>query len=322
MKIARWDHAGEIGEGFVIDDAVVAFPETHTVESVLSKGLDHAHELFARADDAGVPLAEVTLLAPLVPSSVRDFATYEEHLEGMTADSSGQGHVSDAWYEAPRFRFSNRHMIFGTGATIRPPATERLDYELGVAAVLGGESGTDLAPEEAATRIFGYVITNDWSARDIQFAEMQARLGPVKGKDFATSIGPWIVTADEVATRTTPDGFLALRAEAYVNGELTGTDLVSNMAWTFPELVAYAARASRVMPGDVLCAGATGNGGSLGELWGLAGGALTPPPLRRGDEVVFRVEMLGELSGTVGEPFPARTLPAARRRPKPRARAV
>jgi 2-keto-4-pentenoate hydratase/2-oxohepta-3-ene-1,7-dioic acid hydratase in catechol pathway len=322
VKIARWDHAGEVGEGFVIDGAVVRFPDAHTVESVLSRGLDRAHELFGRVHGGGVPLSAVTLLAPLVPASVRDFATYEEHLEGMTADAAGQGHVSDAWYEAPRFRFSNRHMIFGTGATIRPPATERLDYELGVAAVLGGEPGIDLSPEEAATRIFGYVITNDWSARDIQFAEMQARLGPVKGKDFATSIGPWIVTADEVATRMTPDGFLALRAEAYVDRDLTGSDLVSNMAWTFPELIAYAARASRVMPGDVVCAGAMGNGGSLGELWGRAGGALTPRPLQPGDEVVFRVELLGELAGTVGEPFPARSLPAARRRPKPRARAL
>lgn len=322
MKIARWEHAGSVLEGFVIDDRVVAFPDARTVQGVLHGGLDLAHELHARVRGAGTPLADVTLLAPLVPASVRDFAAYEEHLEGMTADAAGNGRVSEAWYESPRFRFSNRHTVFGTGAKIRPPATERLDYELGVAAVLGGPSGTDLSPEEAGTRIFGYTISNDWSARDIQFAEMQARLGPVKGKDFATSLGPWIVTVDEVAERMTPDGFLTLRAEAFVNGELIGTDLVSNMAWSFPELIAYAARASRVEPGDVLCAGAVGNGGSLGELWGLAGGALTPPPLQRGDEVVLRVELLGELLGTVGEPYPAQTLPPARRRPKPRARSV
>lgn len=327
MKITRWDHAGTIGEGFVVDDRVVPFPDGHTVASVLPGGLELAHRLFERIADAsgseiGVPLSEVTLLAPLVPSSVRDFAAYEEHVEGMSADSEGKSNVSDAWYAAPRFYFSNPHAIFGPGATIRPPATETLDYELEVAVVLGGEPGTDLEPDEAATRIFGYTIMNDWSARDIQIAEMQGRLGPAKGKDFATSIGPWIVTADEVASRLTPDGFLALRAEAYVNGELIGADLVSNMSWTFPELVAYAARASRVLPGDVLGAGTVGNGGCLGELWGLAGGALTPPPLRRGDEVVLRVELLGELTGTVGEAYPARTLPPARRRPKPRARVV
>ena len=327
MKIARWNHAGTIGEGFVIDDHVVQFPNHQTVADVLRGGLDVARHLFDSVTgvdlaSAGVPLSDVELLAPLVPTSVRDFAAYEEHVEGMSADAQGRSNVPEAWYESPRFYFTNPHAIFGPGDTIRPPATERLDYELEVAVVLGGEPGEDLEPAEAESRIFGYTIMNDWSARDIQTAEMQVRLGPAKGKDFATSLGPWIVTADEVASRITADGFLALRAEVYVNGELVGADLVSNMAWTFPELIAYAARASRVLPGDVLGAGTVGNGGCLGELWGLAGGALTPPPLRQGDEVLMRVELLGELSGIVGEPYPARTLPPARRRPKPRARAV
>ena len=322
MKITRWEHAGTTGEGFVIDDRVVPFPDGRTVADVLQGGLEYAHELFARVSGEGVSLADVSLLAPLVPSSVRDFAAYEEHVEGMSADSEGRSNVSAAWYEAPRFYFSNPHALFGPGATIRPPVTERLDFELEVAAVLGGEPGVNLEPAEAESRIFGYMILNDWSARDIQIAEMQARLGPAKGKDFGTSIGPWIVTADEVASRLTPDGFLALRGEVYVNDELIGADLISNMAWTFPELIAYAARASRVMPGDVIGAGTVGNGGCLGELWGLAGGALTPPPLQTGDRVTMRVELLGELTCTVGEPHPERTLPSARRRPQPRRRTV
>ena len=324
MRIARWNHQGTTEEGFVIDDRVVPFADGATVADVLRAGLARAHERAAGVDPAaGHALDEVELLPPLVPASVRDFAVFEEHVEGMSADAQGVSHVPDLWYEQPTFYFTNPHTLHGSGARIRPPATERLDYELEVAVVLGGEPGEDLDPASAAERIFGYTIMNDWSARDIQNREMNVRLGPAKGKDFATSLGPWIVTADEVADRIDADGFLALRAEVRVNGELTGADLLSNMGWTFPEIVSYASRASRVMPGDVLGSGTVGNGGCLAELWGLAGGERSPPPLRDGDVVSMRVERLGELVGVVGEarmrPHP---LPAARSRPVPRARAV
>jgi 2-keto-4-pentenoate hydratase/2-oxohepta-3-ene-1,7-dioic acid hydratase in catechol pathway len=177
----------------------------------------------------------------------------------------------------------------------------------------------NLTAENAASRIFGYTIMNDWSARDLQGREMKVRLGPAKGKDFGTSLGPWIVTADELEPYLDADGFLAVRAEVRVNGELIGEDLVSNMGWPFPELVAYASRNARVVPGDVLGSGTVGNGGCLGELWGRNGG-LTPPPLQPGDEVVMTVEGIGELRGTVGDYVPAPPLPAARVRPRTRRR--
>jgi 2-keto-4-pentenoate hydratase/2-oxohepta-3-ene-1,7-dioic acid hydratase in catechol pathway len=324
MRIARWTREDVVEEGFVVGDRVVAFPDGRTVAEVLRAGLPAAQELSARIPDgAGTPLTEVTLLAPLVPASVRDFAVFEEHVEGMSSDADGVSHVPDAWYRSPTFYFTNPHAIHGTGETIRPPATERLDYELEVAVVLGGEPGEDLDVATAAEHIFGYVIMNDWSARDLQAAEMMVRLGPAKGKDFATSLGPWIVTADEVADRVDADGFLALRAEVFVNGELIGHDLLSNMGWTFPELISYASRASRVLPADVLGSGTVGNGGCLGELWGLAGGELTPPPLVEGDVVTMRVERLGELTGVVGaKRANPQALPPARPRPKPRARSI
>lgn len=323
MRIARWLHDSALEEGFVVDDAVVPFPDGITVADLLRGGLAFAHEVHAATSGARRALTDVTLLPPVAAASVRDFAVFEEHVEGMSADAQGQPHVPDQWYESPTFYFTNPHTLHGSGARIRPPATERLDYELEVAVVLGGEPGEDLDPAAAAERIFGYVIMNDWSARDIQGREMNVRLGPAKGKDFATSLGPWIVTADEVADRIDEDGFLALRAEVSVNGQLTGADLLSNMAWTFPELISYASRASRVLPGDVIGSGTVGNGGCLAELWGYAGGELVPPPLREGDVVSMRVERLGELVGIVDA---ARTrphvLPPARRRPQPRARAV
>jgi 2-keto-4-pentenoate hydratase/2-oxohepta-3-ene-1,7-dioic acid hydratase in catechol pathway len=148
---------------------------------------------------------------------------------------------------------------------------------------------------------------------------MRVRLGPAKGKDFGTSLGPWIVTADELQPFIDGDGFLAIRAEVFVNDELIGHDLVSNMGWPFGELVAYASRNSRVVPGDVLGSGTVGNGGCLSELWGRAG-ELVPPPLREGDEVRMVVEGIGELIGRVGPIVRAPDIPPARSRSRVRGR--
>lgn len=334
MRIARWTDGSSLGEGFVIGDRVVPFPDGLTVADVLAGGLASAHSLFERVTDAAsvpraevdaVPLDAVTLLAPLVPASVRDFVAFEEHVEGVSAGVEGRSHVADEWYQAPTFYFTNPHTILGPGQAVEPPVTERLDFELEVAAVIGGPStgsgtdGVNLAAEAAASHIFGYTVMNDWSARDLQGREMKVRLGPAKGKDFGTSLGPWIVTADELEPYVDADGFLAVRADVRVNGELIGEDLVSNMGWPFPELVAYASRNSRVVPGDVLGSGTVGNGGCLGELWGRNGG-LVPPPLRPGDEVVMTVEGIGELRGTVGDYVPVPALPAARSRSRARRR--
>ena len=148
---------------------------------------------------------------------------------------------------------------------------------------------------------------------------MKVRLGPAKGKDFGTSLGPWIVTADEIESFLDDEGFLAVHAEVRVNGELIGEDLVSNMGWPFAELVAYASRNSRVVPGDVLGSGTVGNGGCLGELWGRAG-ELTPPPLREGDEVRMTIEGIGELTTRVGAAVAPPEVPPARPRSRTRRR--
>ncbi len=322
MRIARWSGAdGTVAEGFVIGDRVRPFPDGATVADVLGQGLDAALALAARVDAArGEALADVQLLAPLVPASVRDFVAFEEHVEGVSASVDGKSEVVPEWYQAPTFYFTNPHTILGPGQPVSPPVTARLDFELELAAVIGGvdgSTGANLTPEAAASHIFGYTIMNDWSARDLQAREMKVRLGPAKGKDFGTSLGPWIVTADEFALDA--EGFLPLRAEVYVNDELIGEDLVSNMGWPFPVLVAYASRNSCVVPGDVLGSGTVGNGGCLGELWGRAG-SLTPPPLAEGDVVRMVVDGLGELTGTVGAAVPAPPLPAAR--PRSRARYV
>ncbi|SIT67406.1 fumarylacetoacetate hydrolase family protein [Microbacterium sp. RU33B] len=321
MKLARWVEGGKVSEGIVEGDRVVAFPDALTVGDVLAQGLDAALRIGERIDvSTGTALAQVRLIAPLVPSSIRDFVAFEEHVEGVSASVDGKSEVVPEWYQAPTFYFTNPHTVLGPGDEVSPPVTERLDFELEVAAVIGGvvgSSGANLTPDEAASHIFGYTIMNDWSARDLQAREMKVRLGPAKGKDFGTALGPWIVTADELAPHVDEDGFLAVRAEVHVNGRLIGDDLVSNMGWPFPELVAYASRNSRVVAGDVLGSGTVGNGGCLGELWGRAG-ALTPPPLAEGDDVRMVVDGIGELRGRVGASVAAPDLPTAR--PRSRAR--
>ncbi|NEN05693.1 fumarylacetoacetate hydrolase family protein [Diaminobutyricibacter tongyongensis] len=323
MKIARWTAGGDVSEGFVIDDRVVPFPDGLTVADVLARGLAQTHELFAEVKDVdGIALSEVRLKAPLVPAAIRDFVAFEEHVEGVSASVDGKSEVVPEWYQSPTFYFTNPHTVLATQDTVRPPVTQRLDFELEVAAILGRASGvgeSNLTTAEAASMIFGYTVMNDWSARDLQSREMKVRLGPAKGKDFATSFGPWIVTADDLAPYLDDDGFLAIRAEVFVNDELVGHDLVSNMGWPFPELVAYASRNSRVVPGDVLGSGTTGNGGCLAELWGRRG-ELTPAPLVEGDVVRMVVEGIGELIGTVGASVPAPDLPSARVRTRARSR--
>lgn len=335
MRIARWLTVdGDRGEGFVVGTRVVPFPGGETVASVLRGGLPHAARLFELVDgetdaapgldaqpapSAGQALAEVQLLAPLVPASIRDFVAFEEHVEGVSASVDGKSEVVPEWYEAPTFYFTNPHTVLGPNAAVSPPVTERLDFELEVAAVIGGDGGSNLTSAEAEGTIFGYTVMNDWSARDLQSREMKVRLGPAKGKDFGTTLGPWIVTADELEPYLDGDGFLAVHAEVQVNGVLVGEDLVSNMGWPFGDLVAYASRNSRVVAGDVLGSGTTGNGGCLAELWGRRG-ELTPAPLREGDVVRMTVEGIGELVSAVGAATVAPVIPRARERSRARAR--
>ncbi|CAM5680501.1 hypothetical protein SGLAM104S_06223 [Streptomyces glaucescens] len=209
------------------------------------------------------------------------------------------------------------HAVYGPGQDVPvPPGSSVLDFELEVGAVIGRE-GRDLTPEQARDHIVGYTVFNDWSARDLQSAEMKVGLGPCKGKDTATTLGPYLVTADELEPHRDGDGFLRLALTAEINGQVVGTDLLSNMSWTFEEMTAYASRGTRVVPGDVLGSGTCGNGGCLAELWGRRG-ERTPLPLRPGDTVRLTVEGIGTLTNTVVagvEPVP---LPTGRRRSRER----
>ncbi len=301
MRFATYEHGGTVHAGVVAGDGVHAFPAGVTVLDLVRRGLPAALEAGATVlGGPAVPLTAVRLLPPLDPPSVRDFVAFEEHVEGMVAPAA----VPPEWYEAPTFYFTNPTALIGAHDDVPvPPGSRRFDFELEVAAVLGPDA------------IFGYTILNDWSARDLQRREMKVNLGPAKGKDSATTLGPWLVTADELAPYRDTDGFLALDLRVSVNGAEVGQDLLSNMGWPFEELAAYAARGTRVRAGDVLGSGTCGNGGCLAELWGRGD---TREPLRPGDVVEMTVEGIGTIRNTV---VPGVELPPVRpARPRPRRR--
>jgi fumarylacetoacetate (FAA) hydrolase len=227
-------------------------------------------------------LADVKLLAPVPePPSVRDFFAYEGHV--ATGWRLRGGEIPEAWYEAPVFYFSNPASIQGPRDPVRRPrGCEWLDYELEVAAVIG-EDG----------EIAGFTLLNDWSARDVQRREMTVGLGPAKGKDFATSIGPWLVTPDELVL---DDGRLQLTATVTLNGERLTSNEAGAMHWSWPQLVAHAARETHLRPGDVLGSG-TLHRGCLLEL--NAEDGAQPRWLQPGDAVTIEAPGLGSLSAPI-----------------------
>ena len=241
--------------------------------------------------------AEVVLLPPVYPVAMRDFLTFEAHVEGVSKGMQGASHVPDEWYAAPSFLFMAPHAVHGPYEQVAmPPDTVRLDFELEIAAVICRDV-RNVTPEQAKAAIGGYCVMNDWSARDVQGREMKLGLGPSKGKDFATTIGPWVVTADELESARDADGFLDLAMEVRVNGVRLGADRSSHMGWSFEQMVSYASRASWVKAGEVLASG-TCAGGALAETWGRTGNLL-PPPLQVGDVVQMSIERLGTVRNEI-----------------------
>ncbi|MGY1608946.1 fumarylacetoacetate hydrolase family protein [Geodermatophilus sp. SYSU D00700] len=320
MRFATWEDGGVVSAGVVGEHGLHALPADVTVLDLVRAGLPAALDAGLAALSApAVPVSEVRLLPPLQAPTVRDFVAFEEHVEGVRKAIDGQAGVVEEWYQAPTFYFTNPYALVGAHDDVAvPPGSQRFDFELEVAVVVG-EDGTSLTPEEARDHVFGYTVLNDWSARDLQAREMRVNLGPAKGKDSATTLGPWLVTADELEPYRDADGFLALDMRVSVNDVEIGQDLLSNMGWPFEELVAYASRGTWVRAGDVLGSGTCGNGGCLAELWGRRG-AAAPPPLRPGDVVEMTVEGIGTIRNRVVAGVALPPVRAARPRPRTRER--
>jgi fumarylacetoacetate (FAA) hydrolase len=274
------DPAGTVGIAEIRDETVHPLAAPSMLAWLAGEGRQRA--------GAEHTLEAITLLAPVPrPPSVRDFYAFERHVAAGWRRRGGA--VPSYWYEAPAFYFSNPASVRGPGESVAPPgATNALDFELEIAAIIG-----------AGGEIAGFTLMNDWSARDIQANEVTVGLGPHKAKDFATSIGPWLTTPDELPY---DDGRLRLEATVSINGrELARCD-AAEQHFSWPELLAHAARDTRLRPGDVLGSG-TLAGGCLLELgrqdFGDGRGERWIEP---GDVVSFAALGLGTLETPVVAP--------------------
>ena len=235
----------------------------------------------------------VQLLAPIPePPSIRDFYAFEAHV--ATARRSRGLEMEPDWYELPVFYFTNPSAVVGPDDAVRAPRrSTELDYELEVAAVIG----VDCADVDASLWVdvvAGFTVMNDWSARDLQRREMALGLGPAKGKDFATSLGPLLVTPDELIGE---DGVPRATMTTRVNGEEWSRGELADLHHGWGTLVAHASRDVRLRPGDVIGSGTVGTGCIL-EL-GLVHGRDRFPYLTSGDRVEVEVEGIGVLRSPV-----------------------
>jgi 2-keto-4-pentenoate hydratase/2-oxohepta-3-ene-1,7-dioic acid hydratase in catechol pathway len=242
-------------------------------------------------------IESLQLVKPVEPVSMRDFMIFEEHVLPAWR-RSGLTRGPDVWYEQPIGYFSNAATIRGPRDAIEiPGGSTNLDFELEVAAVIG-RAASSITPEQAAGHIAGFVVLSDWSARDLQFREMDGRLGPFKGKDFGSSLGPIFVTPDEIESRRQGTGY-DLEMTSAVNGRRYGGDRWTSAYWSIEELISYSSWSSLVEAGSIIGSG-TCQGGCILEL-SIRHSSEEYPWLVAGDEVTLGIETMGEIRATVTE---------------------
>lgn len=225
---------------------------------------------------------QVRLLAPIPdPTSVRDFFAFEAHVK-KGFEKRGEP-MPQEWYEIPVYYKSGHHNIIGTDQDVHWPSfTERFDYELELAAVIG-KQGTNIKAADAREYIAGFTVMNDFSARDIQRKEMKVRLGPAKGKDWSTGLGPWLVTTDEIGDPYN------LEMTARVNGEVWSRGNSGSMYWKFEQMIEFLTEDDTIYPGDVIGSGTVGTGCGLElDRW-----------VQRGDVMELEIEKIGVLRNRV-----------------------
>jgi fumarylacetoacetate (FAA) hydrolase len=278
--------------GIVHNDQVIELPYLTLLEALRTPG---ALQETVPAPGTAYAFEMVSLLPPVPePPTIRDFYAFEQHVK--TARSKRDLGMLPEWYQIPTFYFSNTSELYGQNAAVPyPSGSQQLDFELEIACVIGRE-GKNIAVEEAGDYIAGYTIMNDWSARDFQRKDMLLGLGPGKGKDFATSLGPWLVTPDELASRRTGNGATErydMTMLACINGREVSRGNFSAIFYSFPQLIAWASRNVRLRVGDVLGSGTVGTGCIL-EL-----GTDVHRWLHPGDEVELEIEGIGILRNTI-----------------------
>lgn len=296
--------AGDDRVGLVDGEQVHGFAPGVTLLDVLDTGdLLGAGERAAASPSETVALEGLTLRAPLQPRSIRDCTGFLQHLRNC--QGAADIPVDERNEQFPAFYFSNVAAVVGPHDDVAiSPGCERFDYELEVCAVIG-KPGSTIALDRAEEHIAGYMLLCDWSARDLQMNEMALRLGPAKGKDGANTLGPMLVTPDEIESYRSRNAF-DLRMTGYVNGELVSEGRWDTIDWGFPDMITYTSRGTHLRPGDVIGSG-TVPSGCLFEHF-----AMDPEHFRGwlqpGDEVRLVIEQLGEIrhkvvAGVKAEPL-------------------
>ncbi|HEY7414900.1 MAG TPA: fumarylacetoacetate hydrolase family protein [Ktedonobacteraceae bacterium] len=278
--------------GVVHDNRILALPYATLLEALRSPNLQAEA---AHASGSAYALDEVKWLTPIPePPTMRDFFAFEQHVKAARARKGMD--MIPLWYEIPTFYFTNTSELYGPGDAVPyPEGCQELDFELEIACVIGRE-GKDITVEEAADYIAGYMIMNDWSARDFQREDMLLTLGPGKGKDFATSLGPWLVTPDELAAYRSGSGAgerYNMTMLARINGKEVSRGNFKDIFYSFPQIIARASRNTRLRVGDVIGSGTVGTGCIL-EL-----GTEVHRWLQRGDTVELEIEGIGALRNTI-----------------------
>lgn len=267
-----------------------------TLDDHLARGLrvDALADLLTAEPEEPMDAADLTFGPPILqPPTFRDFYAFEQHVGTMWRRRNME--IPEAWYRMPIFYFSNVSEMRGPGEAVwAPRGSSELDYELEVAAVVDTPV-RDLDASRGEEAIGGYTILNDWSARDLQREETTVRLGPAKGKDFASSIGPWLVTPDELADARRGSGY-ELVMTASVNGDELSRGTWSSAHFSFGQMIERASADARLRPGDLIGSGTVGTGCLL---------EIRDEKLKRyllpGDVVTLAIERLGELTSTVVE---------------------
>jgi 2-keto-4-pentenoate hydratase/2-oxohepta-3-ene-1,7-dioic acid hydratase in catechol pathway len=276
--------------------ATALFPSSMTAALALGETFFTTARLAIEYADerASIPLADVHFLPPLDPPLIRDFLAFEQHIRNASA-CMGQTPAQEL-FRRPVYYKGNPTSLIGPDQEVPwPNYTEYMDYELELGLVIG-KSGRNLTPGEALDHLAGITVLNDFSARDMQAQEMGGGFGPAKGKDFASAVGPWITTRDELDLEH-------LTMIARVNGEEWSHGSSETMTWKIEELIAYASKGETIWPGELLGSGTVGFGCGL-EL----GKRLQP-----GDVVELEIEGIGILRNRIGSPEPRGWEPEPRR---------
>ncbi len=237
--------------------------------------------------------SDLTILPPIInPPAFRDFYAFEQHVKAARKLRKLDMHPD--WYKIPIFYFSNPNCCFGHGENIPyPNGTTELDFELEFAVIIGN-GGSNINSSEANKVIAGYTILNDWSSRNLQREEMPMSLGPAKGKDFASSFGPYMVTPDEIESAWKDDGKLHLQMTCHVNGKKVSDGNTNDLYHSFGDMIERASMNTKLIPGEYIGSGTVGTGCILELRPENAGGWL-----KKGDIVTLEIERLGILENKI-----------------------